>query len=441
MKKRIANLFFIGLLFTLQLTFVKSIFSQEKAYVPSEENLKNREWFQNAKFGMFIHWGVYSVLSDGEWVMQIQKIDKKSYERVASFFNPVEFNAHDWVALAKKAGMKYITITSRHHDGFSMFNSAVTDWDIIDRTNYKKDVIKMISEECAKQGIKLFLYYSDVDWFRNDYYPRGATGQYSGRPDSGNWNHYINFMNSQLTELLTNYGEISGLWFDGYWDKPDADWQFEKTYNLIHKLQPQCMIANNHHQTVKPGEDFQTFEKDLPGHNKSGMSGEATIGELPLETSETMNGSWGFNILDKRYKSVKELIQYLVRAAGNNANFLLNVGPMPNGIIQPEFVDTLKEIGKWMNENGESIYGTRGGPISPKSWGVTTQKEDKIFVHILDSNIHSLVLPELGEKIKNVKLFSDKSQLKYKIDDFGLTIEIPKVKVSDLDTILEIQKN
>ncbi len=412
-------------------------FAQEN-YIPSKENLKNREWFQNAKFGMFIHWGVYSVLGDGEWVMQNQRIDKKTYEKVASFFNPVEFNPHDWVSLAKNAGMKYITITSRHHDGFSMFNSKNTDWDIIDRTVYKKDIIKMLSDECAKQGIKLFLYYSDVDWYRDDYYPRGSTGQYSGRPDNGNWNHYINFMNSQLTELLTNYGEISGIWFDGYWDKPGADWQFEKTYKLIHKLQPQCMIANNHHQAVKPGEDFQTFEKDLPGQNKSGFSGDATIGQLPLETCETMNGSWGFNLLDKNYKSVKELIQYLVKAAGNNANFLLNVGPMPNGKIQPEFIKRLEKIGEWTKKNGESIYGTRGGPIPPQNWGVTTQKENKVFVHIMNIDYNNILIPSLNKKVKDVKLFSDNSTLNYKVDEFGIAINIPQNKIDKIDTIIEI---
>ena len=413
-------------------------FSQN-TYTPAPENLKNREWYQDAKFGLFIHWGVYSVLGDGEWVMQQQKIDKKTYEKLASFFNPVELNAEEWVSLAKKAGMKYITITSRHHDGFSMFDSKQTGWDIIDRTLYKKDVLKMLADECHKQGIKLFFYYSHVDWYRDDYYPRGQTGQYSARPDSGNWNEYIDFVNAQLAELLTNYGEISGIWFDGYWDRPDADWQFEKTYKLIHKLQPQCLIANNHHQAVKPGEDLQTFEKDLPGHNTAGFSDGTIIGSLPLETSETMNHSWGFNLLDKNYKSVKELIQYLVKAAGNNANFLLNVGPMPNGKIQLEFVSRLEEMGEWLNKNGETIYGTRGGPIPQKSWGVTTQKDNKVYVHILNPESSNLLLPDFGKEIKNITLFSDGTKLKYKKDEFGIALQIPDEKINDLDTILVIE--
>lgn len=417
----------------LLLFIVSIIYSQN--YRPSEENLANREWFQNAKFGMFIHWGVYSVLGDGEWVMQQKKIDKKTYERLAGFFNPVEFNPQEWVSIAKNAGMKYITITTRHHDGFSMFYTKQSDWNIVDKTPYKKDIIKLLAEECEKQGIKLFFYYSLVDWYHDDYFPRGMTGQYSGRPDTGNWNNYINFMKAQLTELLTNYGSVAGIWFDGLWDKKNADWKLKEIYELIHKLQPACLIGNNHHLAPIEGEDFQMFEKDLPGRNTSGFSGEAEIGRLPLETCETINNSWGFNLLDKNFKSVKELIQYLVKAAGNNANFLLNVGPMPNGKIQPEFVSRLKEIGDWLNRYGESIYGTRGGPVPQKSWGVTTQKDSKVYIHILNYENQNLLLPDFGKKIKNIYLF-DGTKLNYKQDSFGIAIKIPEEKIDPVDTII-----
>ena len=427
------------LLIVLLLLFpTKEAFTQA-SYIPSSENLKNREWFQDAKFGLFIHWGAYSVLADGEWVMQLKQINKPTYEKLATFFNPVYFDAKEWVAMAKAAGMKYITVTTRHHDGFSMFDTKQSDWNIVGRTPYKKDIIKMLADECHVQGIKLFVYYSQLDWYHNDYYPRGSTGQNSGRPDSGNWNNYLAFMNAQLTELLTNYGEISGVWFDGWWDKKEADWQIEKTYNLIHTLHPQCMIGSNHHQAPNPGEDFQMFEKDLPGQNTAGFSGESKVGKLPLETCETMNNSWGFNLLDKNYKSVKTLIHYLVKAAGNNANFLLNVGPMPNGKIQPEFVDTLKKIGQWVEKNGETLYGTRGGPVSPKSWGVTTQKGNRIFAHVLNYENQNLLLPDFGIKVKNVMLFSDKTKLKFKQDSFGIAIQLPENKIDFVDTILMIE--
>jgi alpha-L-fucosidase len=408
-------------------------------YTPTEDNLKNRQWFQDAKFGLFIHWGVYSVLGDGEWVMNNQRIDKTTYQKLPAFFNPIEYNPKEWVAMAKAAGMKYITITSKHHDGFAMFDSKLTDWDIVDRTPYKKDVLKMLADECRKEGIKLFFYHSQLDWYQDNYYPRGTTGLTARRPEKGEWYKYLDFMDGQLTELLTNYGEIGGIWFDGFWDKPKADWRLDKTYSIIHSLQPACLVGSNHHLAPFPGEDFQMFEKDLPGQKTTGFNPEQTIGVLPLETCETMNNSWGFNLQDKNYKSTKNLIRYLVKAAGYNSNFLLNVGPMPNGKVQPEFINTLREMGKWMEKNGETIYDTRGGPVSPKSWGVTTQKGNKVYVHIMNPEDNNLLLPDFGKKIKNITLFSTGAKLKYKQDAFGITISIPVEAIDETDTILVIE--
>ncbi|HMQ87556.1 MAG TPA: alpha-L-fucosidase [Flavilitoribacter sp.] len=409
-----------------------------QSYQPAPENLEARKWFQDAKFGMFVHWGTYCVLGDGEWVMNNQHIDKETYQKLPAFFNPNEFDPKEWVSMVKAAGMQYITITSKHHDGFAMFDSKQTDWDIVDRTPYKKDVLKMLADECRKQGIKLFFYHSHLDWYQDNYYPRGRTGESSGRPDSGDWYKYLDFMDAQLTELLTNYGPIAGIWFDGWWDKKDADWRLQKTYNLIHKLQPQCLIGNNHHQAPKDGEDFQMFEKDLPGRNTTGFSGESEIGQLPLETCETMNNSWGFNLQDHRYKSTKALIQYLVKAAGNNANFLLNVGPMPNGKIQPEFVKTLGEMGKWMEKYGETIYGTRGGPMSQKPWGVSTWKGNTTYIHVLEPDGPAVLISEMTKKVNSVKVFGAGEALKFRQDEFGLTIELPK-KMDEVDTVLVVE--
>jgi alpha-L-fucosidase len=414
------------------------LFTQD-VYQPAKENLAAREWFRNASFGMFIHWGVYSVLADGEWVMQVKKIDKKTYEKLPSFFNPIEYNPAEWVSLAREAGMKYIVITSKHHDGFAMFDSKLTDWNIVDRTFYKKDVLKMLADECHKQGIKLFFYYSQLDWYQDNYYPRGWTGHSANRPDKGDWFAYLDYMDGQLKELLTHYGEISGIWFDGWWDKKEADWRLAKTYKLIHDAQPQCLIGSNHHQAPNPGEDFQMFEKDLPGKNTAGFSGESRVGELPLETCETINGSWGFNVLDNRYKSAKELIHYLVKAAGYNANFLLNVGPMPNGKIQQEFADTLKVVGQWLAQYGESIYGTRGGPVTPREWGVTTQKGNKVYIHILNWQDPSIVLPKMGENVASVAMFPDKKRVHFLENEFGITLALPEETRNRVDTVLEIE--
>ncbi len=422
------------------ITFSLSTLKAQQNYQPTAENLKAREWFQQARFGLFIHWGVYSVLGDGEWVMNNQQIPIKSYEKIPAFFNPTEFNAKEWVDMVKAAGMKYITITSKHHDGFAMYDSKVSDYDVVDRTPYKKDILKMLAEECQRQGIKLFFYHSQLDWHHPDYFPRGRTGgSYTGREESGDWYKYLDYMDTQLTELLTNYGEIGGIWFDGMWDKKDADWRLDKTYSLIHKLQPAALVGSNHHLAPFPGEDFQMFEKDLPGHNTTGFSGDSKVGSIPLETCETINNSWGFNLQDNKNKTIKQLIQYVVKAAGYNANFLLNVGPMPNGKIQPDHVQLLKQMGEWLQTNGETIYGTTGGPLTARDWGVTTQKGNKVYIHILDWQDESLVIPSWGKKIKSAKLFTDKSSIKFIDNEFGITLKIPKSKLNDVDTIVELE--
>jgi alpha-L-fucosidase len=288
--------------------------------------------------------------------------------------------------------MRYITITSRHHDGFAMFATKANGYNIVDATPFARDPMKELAEECHRQGIKLFFYYSQLDWHHPDYFPRGRTGTFSGRPEAGDWNRYLDFMNAQLTELLTNYGDVGGIWFDGMWDKPAADWRLAETYALIHRLQPAALIVPNHHQAPLPGEDVQTFEQDLPGANTAGFNTK-TIGALPLETSYTMNNSWGYNATDTSFKSVKTLIQTLVRAAGNDGNLLLNIGPKPDGTISPEFVERLHAIGAWLGTYGPSIYGTRGGPVAPQPWGVTTQRGDTVFVHLLRREDVTVTLP------------------------------------------------
>jgi len=409
-------------------------------YEPTAENLKNRQWFEDAKFGLFIHWGVYSVLGDGEWVMNQQQIPIKTYEKIPGFFNPTEFDPKAWVQMAKSAGMKYITITSKHHDGFAMWDSKVSDYNIVKKTPYGKDILKMLAEECRKEGIKLFFYHSQLDWHHPDYFPRGNTGaSWTGREEKGDWYKYLDYMDAQLSELLTGYGDVAGIWFDGMWDKKDADWRLEKTYKLIHQHQPGALIGSNHHRTPYEGEDFQMFEKDLPGHNTTGFAPEQKIGTLPKEVCETINYSWGFNLKDNGHKSTKELVQYIVKAAGYGGNFLLNVGPMPNGKIQPEHIESLKKVGEWMSASGETIYGTRGGPLTPRDWGVTTQKGNKVYVHILNWYDESLTIPSWGKKIKSAKLHSDKSAVKFIENEYGITLKVAKAKLNEIDTIVELE--
>jgi alpha-L-fucosidase len=409
-----------------------------QTYHPADANLQARTWFQDAKFGMFIHWGVYSVMGKGEWVMNNDKIPVSEYEKLAPQFNPTGFDAAAWVALAKAAGMKYITITSKHHDGFAMFATKQNKWNIVDATPYAKDPLKMLADECHKQGIKLFFYHSQLDWHSPDYYPRGRTGQTAGRPESGDFNHYLDFMDSQLQELLTNYGEIGGIWFDGWWDKPDADWRLPKTYGLIHRLQPAALIGSNHHRRPFDGEDFQMFEKDLPGGNTAGFNDQSEIGSLPLESCDTINIAWGYNSTDKNFKSSKQLIQFLARNAGYSANFLLNIGPMPTGKIQPEFEERLRAIGQWLGRNGESIYGTRGGPLPPGSWGVTTQKGGKIYLHVLDWNGDLLALSKLPA-FKTARLLVGGAAVPVSRVKGGVVLHLPQQR-DEADTVIVLER-
>jgi alpha-L-fucosidase len=284
-----------------------------------------------------------------------------------------------------------------------MFGTAATPYNIVDWTPFRRDPLKELATECERQGIKLFFYYSQLDWHHPDYWPRGGTGLATGRPAGGDWNRYLDFMDRQLGELLTNYGPVGGIWFDGMWDKPDADWRLAQTYALIHRLQPAALIVPNHHKAPLPGEDVQTFEQDLPGANTAGFN-TTEIGRLPTETSLTMNGSWGFDLTDRRFKSVRDLVHTLVRAAGTGTNLLLNIGPRPDGTIEPEFVDRLQTIGRWLTVNGRSIYGTRAGPIAPRQWGATTRRGDTVFVHVLDWPDRVLAISALGARVRRASL-------------------------------------
>jgi alpha-L-fucosidase len=407
-------------------------------YTPTAQNIEQRNQFQNMKFGLFIHWGIYSVLGDGEWVMHNKNIPYKNYKRLADFFNPQEFNAKEWVELAKAAGMKYITITSRHHDGFSMFNTTATPYNIVQATPYHRDPLMELAKECEKEGIELHFYYSLLDWGRPDY----GFGKpiVNHTPANTDWNSYINFMKTQLTELITKYPNVTGIWFDGHWERPDVNWHYDEIYSLIHQLNPKVLIGNNHHLAPMKGEDFQMFEKDLPGENTTGFSGGSKIGQLPLETCETINNSWGFNINDNHYKSVKQIVHYLVNAAGRNANFLLNVGPMPNGKIQPEFVDTLTKVGEWMKKYGQTIYDSRGNVVAPQPWGVVTQKGNVLYAHILNGVKGDYVfIPGLKQKISKANLFGDTGALKFKQQPEGLFVYLPNNASDNIDTIIQLQ--
>lgn len=410
------------------------------AYEPTDSIIRAQETFRDNKFGIFIHWGIYSMLGDGEWVMHNKKLNYNEYTHLADGFYPSRFDAEEWVKAFKAAGARYITFTSRHHDGFSMFKTATSNYNIVDGTPYHRDVLKELAAACRKYGLKLHVYYSHLDWHRTDY-PLGRTGTALGRPtDRQDYNTYLSFMKQQLTELLTGYGPLGAIWFDGWWDHDsDAtpfDWHLDEQYALIHRLQPSCMVANNHHQVPFAGEDIQIFEQDLPGENSHGLSGQG-IGQLPLETCLTMNEAWGYNITDKDYKSAEFLIRSLVKAAGKNANLLLNIGPRPDGQLPAEAVERLKAIGKWMQQYGTTIYGTRGGIVAPHDWGVTTQRGKTLYVHILKGEDRGLYLPLPRRQVRQAVMFDSRAKVGVIASGDGTTITLPSTPTG-IDTIVEV---
>jgi len=419
-------------------------FAEERKYpyTPTEANLRARRWFRSARFGMFIHWGVYSLLGKGEWVMHRDKMTIEQYEKLPPRFNPTAFDPEAWVRLAKHAGMKYITFTSKHHDGFAMFDSKVSDYDVVDRTPYGKDVVKMLADACHKHGLKLFLYYSHLDWHHPDYYPLGRTGAYSGRPPGGDWYRYLDYLDAQVRELCTQYGPIGGIWFDGWWDRmkfPETDWRLHKTYKMIHDLQPQALIGNNHHVDPFPGEDIQTWEKGLPGHKTAGVDEVIGISDLPSETCETIGRSWGYKADEKNFKSVRELVGLLVRAACHDANFLLNVGPDPDGTIRPEFVKRLEGIGAWMARYGSTIYDTRGGPFPVRPWGGSTHRGTRIFLHVLDWSYPELALPPVDRTVVRAATFDTNEPVRFQQSDLGILLELPPRAAETLDQIIILE--
>ncbi len=396
-----------------------------QTYTPTPEVKKSQEEFSADRFGIFIHWGIYSMFGQGEWYLN-NNINAKEYAKAARGFYPADFDAREWVEAIKNSGARYITFTTRHHDGFSMWHTGQSPYNIVDATPFGRDILKELADECHRQGVKLHLYYSHIDWTREDY-PSGRTGLNTGRdPGRRDWDSYYGFMNRQLTELLTGYGPVRAVWFDGFWDHDcdsvPFDWQLEEQYRMIHNLQPSCMIGNNHHETPFPGEDIQIFERDLPGENTAGLSGQ-DISPLPLETCNTMNGMWGYKIADQNYKTIDEIIRQLVKAAGMGANLLLNVGPQPNGELPEAAMTRLAEIGEWLKANGETIYGTEGSPFAEQSWGTATRNGDRLFLHVIKPGTTEIIIPS-DLKVKKAETFASRTPVETKKSKDGTILRM-----------------
>lgn len=391
-------------------------------------------WWKDAKFGMFIHWGLYSVpagkWSDnttyGEWLMYEAKVSIKDYSALANQFNPVKFNAEDWVLLAKAAGQKYIVITAKHHDGFAMYDSKVSDYNIVKATPFKRDVLKELAEACRKYNMKLGFYYSQAqDW----YHPGGAinNGLEWDKNHQGDMGSYIDKIAvPQVKEIFDNYGDVAVLW----WDTPQ-NMTKEMSQKLADILKKYPNIISNNRLGAGMGGDLETPEQVVPATGFPNRN---------WETCMTMNNHWGYNAWDDNWKSTKDLLQKLIDVNSKGGNFLLNVGPNQYGEIPEVCQQTLHEIGDWLKLNGESIYGTNASPFPSLSWGKATRKNQTLYLHIFNwpSN-HQLKVPMNNKITKAYLLVDKKNLLKINRSEKRSIIELPNYPPDKVASVLAIE--
>lgn len=455
MKKSI--LFLLLFLFSLQFSFSQETLAQRN---------ERMEWWREARFGMFIHWGVYAQMAGvyngheqkrggAEWIMNRMKVPVADYRKMAKDFNPVNYNPDEWVRMAKDAGMKYIVITAKHHDGFALFDSKASDWNVVDATPYGKDLLKPLAEACKKYGMKLGFYYSQAQDWNN---PGGSAARKEMRegwanPDSalidaytkehnGHWDpwqttktfdQYINEVAvPQVKEILSNYGDISVLW----WDTPtnmtdDAALKLQEAL----KLQPK-IITNDRLKRPNFSGDTKTPEQKIPT--------QAELDGMDWETCMTMNGTWGFRTSDDKWKSTETLIRNLCDIASKGGNYLLNVGPKPDGTFPQESIDRLKSIGDWMKVNGEAIYASERSPLAPLSWGRCTMKVEKGKTFLYFSVFEwpadgKLVVPGLSNKVVSAKLLANGVKLRTLPATAGLTISLPAKAPDTIASVIKVE--
>jgi alpha-L-fucosidase len=394
--------------------------------------------FQDMRFGMFIHWGLYSIIAHGEWVMHNERIPVAEYEKLVHQFNPVRFNADDWASIAADAGQKYIVITSRHHDGFSMYNTALSDYKITN-TPFKRDPLEELANACAKRNdVKLGFYNSLLDWHHPAYRFREQSGLA--------WSDYLEFLHGQVRELCTNFGEVPCIWFDGDWPRANLNednmyflaggsFEYDKLYDMIHTLQPQAVIQNNRHDEPLPGEDIQGFEQDLPGENSAGFN-TSTVYDMPIEVCMTINDNWGVHESDHNHKATRQLINNLVRSASMGANYLLNVGPTDKGEILPEHIERLLGVGAWLHKNSDSVYGTRAGAIPATRETVSTRKGDTHYIHILTDVSDVISLKGVPESVTKAKLLATDVTVALERKGDVVRVTVPEVLRNPLDTVV-----
>lgn len=424
--------------------------SCSKSEVKTPERM---DWWREARFGLFIHWGLYAIpagewggaTNHAEWIRETARIPLEQYDSLLMQFNPQRFNAEEWVSLASEAGMKYIVITSKHHDGFALFDSKVSEFDVM-ATPFKRDILKELSDACARRGIKLCFYHSIMDWHHPDYLPRRSWEQ-NRSSEGADMNRYIAYMKGQLTELLTQYGDIGVMWFDGEWE---STWTHDMAGDL-HSFLMQAdssLIVNNRIDKGRQGMaglnregsyygDFGTPEQEIPATGLEGLDWESCI---------TMNDHWGYNKNDQNWKSSEDLVRKLIDIASKGGNFLLNVGPTSEGVFPDPSVERLKAIGSWMKVNGEAIYGTQASPFEVLPWGRCTRASANgrtlLYLHLFDlPSDGKLLVPGLNNNIVKAYALSDsrKGKLPVTTEGGSIVIQTDKVMPSDFATVIVLE--
>ncbi len=416
------------------------------ASIPAQGSKDDRmKWFREARFGMFIHWGLYAIpagkwgdaTGHGEWIRETAHIPVKEYEKFQSQFNPTKFDADEWARVAKHAGMKYVVITTKHHDGFGLFKSKLTDWDV-EGTPFNKDIMAEIARAYRAQGFHIGWYHSIMDWHHPDYLPR-RTWEVADRPaGSADFDRYNKYLQGQVSELLTNYGKVDLMWFDGEWESTWNHKYGQSLYDLCRRLQPQ-VIVNNRVDVGRGGMggmsdagfagDYGTPEQEVPEKGLPGVDWESCI---------TTNNHWGYNAYDKDFKTGQALVRLLIDVVSKGGNLLLNVGPRSDGTLPPEQVERLDHIGKWMAVNSEAIYATKASPLGHVDFGRCTAKGKNLYLHVYEKPKSGvLAIPKLGSKVASASVLGQ-GKVPVILGDHGVSVDLRNVKFDPDATVVKL---
>ena len=379
------------------------------AYAPEAWNLEARRKFAEQRFGIFIHWGIYANYAQGEWYLYQGELDEAAYSRMMYGFCPSKFDAREWARTFRKAGAKYVTITSRHHDGFSLWPTKVDDGYNVSKTPFGRDILGELAEACRAEGLQLNFYYSLMDWHRGDYPPGDIAKKVPVAGRKPDYASYKKFMMDQIAELIDSY-HPGNIWFDGEWEharhqpggtwRRTLDWEFDDIYDFIHSKK--TLVANNNHQPIRAKEDIQLFERDLPGDNSdAGFSkNQPVVNDRPVEQCDVIqDGVWGYRIGEKRFRTAENVVAMAARAAAKGANLLMNIGPDGSGQLPAKAVETMGKVGAWFERNGESIYATDGCSVAAGNDVVATRRGGVLYLHFLNPSVDKFSFKLDGEVV------------------------------------------